>query len=171
MSEEENTLKRFEEDYNNCVTRYSAWAKDQLGSEQREELRKALHSVRKSLARIEIEMALSESIERAKNPIPVPSNKASDKKGGKPLEVPKLKKRPKKQDDDNGDDTQPDFDDSDSDQLPGFLTGNGDQEGQQDKPKRSRSGGARRNSGGGSNSSGGRRQGGGGRRPKKDGNS
>lgn len=142
---EEKTAERFANRSENFFKAYEAWEQEQLCSEKRDVLRKALHSMRKVLARVEIEMALSESKERAKNPMPIPTHRTKNKKDGTPLEisddVKKRIKARKKAEAEEGND--------EGDDLPNFLTqeGEGDDKGKSKKPRSSQR--RPRNGGGG----------------------
>ncbi len=141
QNDEEKTAERFANRSENFFKAYEAWEKEQLCSEKRDDLRKALHSMRKVLARVEIEMALSESKERAKNPMPIPTHRTQNKKkAGKPLEVSdEVKTRIKARKKAEAEAEEKDF--NEKDDLPEFLTqenGGGD-DNNKPKPRKPRS--------------------------------
>lgn len=84
---ESKTESRFETTFKSCFEAYNAWSEDQLNREKRNGLVEAIHDIRRVIARLEIEIAMSESKERASNPIPIPTHKTKQG-GGKPLAVP-----------------------------------------------------------------------------------
>ncbi len=146
--EEDKTEERFAQCSESCFHAYQAWEAEQLCSEKRDLLRKSLHAMRKVLARVEIEMALSESKERAKNPMPIPTHRTKNKKDGKPLEVSDdVKKRikaRKKAEAELDDVEMPQPDTGSENDLPGFLTGDGAPAADDAKKKRPRSSQQRR---------------------------
>ena len=79
MSEIDNRLK---EATANCMTCHDAWSKNQKDTAARDALMDAIHELRKVAARLEIEVAVSERDEMASKPIPIPSHRASRRKGG-----------------------------------------------------------------------------------------
>ena len=74
---------RLRETSSRCITAYESWSKNQKDAAAREELREAIHELRKVSSRLEIEMAVSERDEMAQKPIPIPPHRASrGKRGG-----------------------------------------------------------------------------------------
>lgn len=67
-----------------CLQAYDAWTKEQKDPSKREDLREAIHELRKVTSRLEIEMAVSEREEMSQKPLPIPSHRASRsrRKGG-----------------------------------------------------------------------------------------
>lgn len=68
---------RLQEASSRCIDAYAAWCKQERDQQAREELREAIHELRKVSSRLEIEMAVSEREEMAQKPIPIPSHRAS----------------------------------------------------------------------------------------------
>ena len=76
--------ERLRETSNRCIEAYEKWQDKQTDPASREELREAIHELRKVSSRLEIEMAVSEREEMAQKPIPIPPHRAARGKGGKP---------------------------------------------------------------------------------------
>lgn len=74
---------RLRETSNRCIKAYEEWVDKQKDTSAREELREAIHELRKVSSRLEIEMAVSERDEMAQKPIPIPPHRASRGKRGK----------------------------------------------------------------------------------------
>jgi len=65
-----------------CATALEAWLKDKKDFKSRSELQESVHELRKVASRMEIEMAISERDEMTQKPIPIPSHRDSQKRGG-----------------------------------------------------------------------------------------
>lgn len=74
----EDTAKRLQETTETCFNALEAWTSDKKSGPNKENLNDSLHELRKVLARIEIDMALSES-KGSGGKIPIPSHRANQK--------------------------------------------------------------------------------------------
>jgi hypothetical protein len=74
MEEIENRLK---ETTQACIKSFENWVKQDKNLESREELMEAMHEVRKVVARVEIEIAISERDRLGSRPIPIPPHRSS----------------------------------------------------------------------------------------------
>lgn len=72
--------KRLQDTSELCLKAYTEWSGDKTDKETRRSLQETLHELRKVASRVEIEMAISERDDMAKNPIPVPHHRS--KRGG-----------------------------------------------------------------------------------------
>ena len=81
MSDKELS-KRLEDASAACVKAYDNWSKDKKDRKALEELQESVHELRKVTSRFEIEMAMSESSDGSKKPIPIPTHRDSTKRGG-----------------------------------------------------------------------------------------
>lgn len=73
----ENIDERLRDTSNRCIKAYEDWKGKEKDPSKREELREAIHELRKVSSRLEIEMAVSEREEMAQKPIPIPPHRAS----------------------------------------------------------------------------------------------
>lgn len=74
--------KRLRESTDACIKGFEAWVKASKSLESREELMEAMHEVRKVVARLEIEIAISERDRLGSRPIPIPPHRSQRKRGG-----------------------------------------------------------------------------------------
>lgn len=65
-----------------CIKSFENWVKQDKNLESREELMEAMHEVRKVVARVEIEIAISERDRLGSRPIPIPPHRSSMKQQG-----------------------------------------------------------------------------------------
>ncbi len=72
---------RLRETTQECLERYQAWRTDENAGTARESLQEAVHELRKVASRLEIEIAISERNEMAQKPIPIPTHRASRRRG------------------------------------------------------------------------------------------
>lgn len=83
MAKDEGNVKdRLSEATANCLKAFDAWESKKKDSQIRENLREAVHELRKVAARLEISVAVSERDEITSKPIPIPSHRSSRKGGG-----------------------------------------------------------------------------------------
>lgn len=73
----ENIDERLRDTSNRCIKAYEDWKGKEKDPSKREELREAIHELRKVSSRLEIEMAVSEREEMAQKPIPIPPHRAA----------------------------------------------------------------------------------------------
>ncbi len=135
----EDIEKRLRESTDACIKTFENWVKQNKNIESREPLMEAMHEVRKVLARVEIEIAISERDRLGSRPIPIPPHRSSRKRPGEG---------------DEGGDYEDDDQNFGNDQQPQQNAGQGDQQRRhhQNRPRRpmqNRSGG-----GGGGNNNG-----------------
>jgi hypothetical protein len=71
---------RLRESTDACIKTFEAWTKQNKNMESREILMESLHEVRKVLARVEIEIAISERDRLGSRPIPIPPHRSSRKR-------------------------------------------------------------------------------------------
>lgn len=82
MSEDkQKTDDRLKEGFASLDKTYSAWIGQKANKSARDELQHDLQEMRRVLARIEIELARSETSERSSRPVPIPEHRSSHKKG------------------------------------------------------------------------------------------
>lgn len=74
--------KRLRETTDACIKSFENWVKQSKNLESREELMEAMHEVRKVVARVEIEIAISERDRLGSRPIPIPPHRSSMKPQG-----------------------------------------------------------------------------------------
>lgn len=74
--------KRLRESTDACIKGFEAWIKANKSLESREGLMEAMHDVRKVVARLEIEIAISERDRLGSRPIPIPPHRSQKKRGG-----------------------------------------------------------------------------------------
>lgn len=74
--------KRLRETTDACIKSFEAWTKANKSLETREELMENMHEVRKVVARLEIEIAISERDRLGSRPIPIPPHRSQRKRGG-----------------------------------------------------------------------------------------
>ncbi len=73
--------ERLKESYESCMKAYVSWRNGgQDNDDITEELSESVHSLRRVLARIEIDMASDASSRRNQKPIPVPIHRSADRK-------------------------------------------------------------------------------------------
>lgn len=78
--------KRLRESTDACIKSFEAWVKASKSLESREALMEAMHEVRKVVARVEIEIAVSERDRLGSRPIPIPPHRSQRKRGGEGAE-------------------------------------------------------------------------------------
>lgn len=78
----DNIDERLKETSDRCMKAYEDWKTKETDPSKREELREAIHELRKVSSRLEIEMAVSEREEMAQKPIPIPPHRAAKGKHG-----------------------------------------------------------------------------------------
>lgn len=71
--------QRLRETTDACIKNLEDWAKGGKSNETRETLMDAMHEVRKVLARVEIEIAISERDRLGSRPLPIPPHRSSRK--------------------------------------------------------------------------------------------
>ncbi len=71
--------KRLRETTDACIKSLENWQKQNKSLESREELMETMHEVRKVIARLEIEIAISERDRLGSRPIPIPPHRSSMK--------------------------------------------------------------------------------------------
>jgi len=69
--------KRLQDTVSACITAYNKWNGAKMDSAIRAELQDTIHEIRKAIARLEIDIALSEREELSHNPIPVPAHRSN----------------------------------------------------------------------------------------------
>ena len=74
--------KRLRESTDACIKSFEAWTKANKSLESREALMETMHEVRKVVARLEIEIAISERDRLGARPIPIPPHRSQRKRGG-----------------------------------------------------------------------------------------
>lgn len=74
--------QRLRETTDACIKSFEAWAKNGKSTETRESLMEGMHEVRKVLARVEIEIAISERDRLGSRPLPIPPHRSSRKGPG-----------------------------------------------------------------------------------------
>ena len=74
--------KRLRETTDACIKSFESWMKANKSIEAREELMETMHEVRKVVARLEIEIAISERDRLGSRPIPIPPHRSQRKRGG-----------------------------------------------------------------------------------------
>lgn len=77
----EDIDKRLRESTDACIKSFEAWVKASKSLESREALMEAMHEVRKVVARVEIEIAVSERDRLGSRPIPIPPHRSQRKRG------------------------------------------------------------------------------------------
>jgi hypothetical protein len=82
----EEIEKRLRESTDACIKGFEAWVKANKSLESRESLMEAMHDVRKVVARLEIEIAISERERLGSRPIPIPPHRSQRKRGGEGVE-------------------------------------------------------------------------------------
>lgn len=83
----EEIEKRLRENTDACIKSFENWVKQAKNAESRETLMEAMHEVRKVLARVEIEIAISERDHLGSRQIPIPPHRSSRKReGGEDIE-------------------------------------------------------------------------------------
>lgn len=78
----EDIDKRLRDSTDACIKSFEAWVKASKSPETREGLMEAMHEVRKVVARLEIEIAVSERDRLGSRPIPIPPHRSQRKRGG-----------------------------------------------------------------------------------------
>lgn len=78
----EEIEKRLRESTDACIKSFENWLKQNKNLESRESLMEAVHEVRKVVARVEIEIAISERDRLGSRPIPIPPHRSSRKASG-----------------------------------------------------------------------------------------
>lgn len=78
----EEVDKRLRETSDICIKAYDAWKDNRKNGEAREALQESVHELRKVASRLEIEVAVSERDEMTQKPIPVPSHRDAQRRGG-----------------------------------------------------------------------------------------
>ncbi len=73
----EEIEQRLKETTQACIKSFENWVKQSKNLESREELMEAMHEVRKVVARVEIEIAISERDRLGSRPIPIPPHRSS----------------------------------------------------------------------------------------------
>lgn len=66
-----------------CYKSYEAWRGDEKNPKIRQELREAVHELRRVASRLEIELAVSESNQGSQRQIPIPPHRDAQKRGKK----------------------------------------------------------------------------------------
>lgn len=75
----EEIEQRLKESTQACIKSFENWVKENKSLEAREELMETMHEVRKVVARVEIEIAISERDRLGSRPIPIPPHRSSMK--------------------------------------------------------------------------------------------
>lgn len=75
----EEIEKRLRESTDACIKNFENWLKQNKNLESRESLMEAVHEVRKVVARVEIEIAISERDRLGSRPLPIPPHRSSRK--------------------------------------------------------------------------------------------
>ena len=78
----EDIEKRLRESTDACIKSFENWVKQNKNLESRETLMEAMHEVRKVVARVEIEIAISERDRLGSRPIPIPPHRSQRKGSG-----------------------------------------------------------------------------------------
>ena len=65
-----------------CLESYQGWAAGNQGAKEREDLLESIHELRKAVARLEIEMAISDRDRMASKPLPIPPHRSQRKQSG-----------------------------------------------------------------------------------------
>ncbi len=78
----EEIEKRLRESTDACIKSFENWVKQSKSLEAREALMETMHEVRKVVSRVEIEIAISERDRLGSRPIPIPSHRSTNKRGG-----------------------------------------------------------------------------------------
>ncbi len=78
----EEIEKRLRESTDACIKSFENWVKQGKTPESRESLMETMHEVRKVIARVEIEIAISERDRLGSRPIPIPPHRSSRKREG-----------------------------------------------------------------------------------------
>ena len=78
----EEIEKRLRESTDACIKSFENWLKQNKNLESRESLMEAVHEVRKVVARVEIEIAISERDRLGSRPLPIPPHRSSRKAQG-----------------------------------------------------------------------------------------
>jgi hypothetical protein len=73
----EDIDQRLRESTDACIKSFENWSNKNKDTESRESLMEALHEVRKVLARVEIEIAISERDRLGSRPLPIPPHRSS----------------------------------------------------------------------------------------------
>lgn len=76
----EDIEKRLRESTDACIKNFENWVKQSKDLESRESLMEAMHEVRKVLARVEIDIAISERERLGSRPIPIPPHRSQRKR-------------------------------------------------------------------------------------------
>lgn len=89
-----------------CVAAWQAWQGKRRDTQARETLANAVHDLRRALARLEIDMAVSERENMTQRPLPIPAHRSARRdeganKAGQSPELPSLEQE------ENGDGSQP----------------------------------------------------------------
>ncbi len=72
--------ERLHDSSKKCFDCYEAWSKDNKDIKAREDLREAIHELRKVASRLEIDLAVSERGEITQKPLAVPSHRDSQRR-------------------------------------------------------------------------------------------
>ncbi len=75
----EEIEQRLKESTQACIKSFENWVKENKSLEAREDLMETMHEVRKVVARVEIEIAISERDRLGSRPIPIPPHRSSMK--------------------------------------------------------------------------------------------
>lgn len=75
----EEIEKRLRESTDACIKSFENWVKQNKNLESRETLMETMHEVRKVIARVEIEIAISERDRLGSRPLPIPPHRSSRK--------------------------------------------------------------------------------------------
>ncbi len=78
----EEIEKRLRESTDACIKNFENWLKQSKNLESRETLMEAMHDVRKVIARLEIEIAISERDRLGSRPLPIPPHRSQRKRPG-----------------------------------------------------------------------------------------
>ena len=78
----EDINKRLRDNADACIKAFEVWTAQNKSIESREPLMEAMHEVRKVLARVEIEIAVSERDRLGSRPLPIPPHRSSRKRPG-----------------------------------------------------------------------------------------
>ena len=78
----EEIEKRLRESTDACIKSFENWVKQNKNLESRETLMETMHEVRKVVARVEIEIAISERDRLGSRPLPIPPHRSSRKREG-----------------------------------------------------------------------------------------
>lgn len=71
---------RLKETSESCMQAYEGWSGAKKNFEAREKLQESMHELRKVVARLEIEIAVSDREDMSQRPIPIPPHRSSNRR-------------------------------------------------------------------------------------------